>query len=99
MTTHNSYFGGSVQSLGFIVDKTDHTVGVIQPGEYEFDATQHEEVRVVIGDLVDLRDNKNYGPGQTLPQFDPGAKVRLACICVVVYVCRYSYAPFRKTSH
>ncbi|OGI68503.1 hypothetical protein A2738_01300 [Candidatus Nomurabacteria bacterium RIFCSPHIGHO2_01_FULL_42_15] len=95
MITYKSYLGGSVQSLGFFVGKVYHTVGVIEPGSPEFKTEQHEEIQVMIGDLVDLRDGKHYGPGHKLPPFAPLSKVCVSCTDVVVYVCRYSNTPFR----
>jgi uncharacterized protein YaiE (UPF0345 family) len=50
-TTHNVYFDGGVQSLGFEPDGPRATVGVIQPGEYHFDTGAPERMTVVAGTL------------------------------------------------
>jgi uncharacterized protein YaiE (UPF0345 family) len=50
-TTHNVYFDGGVQSLGFQPDGARATVGVIQPGGYHFDTDAPERMTVVAGTL------------------------------------------------
>lgn len=51
MTTHNTYFNGGVQSLGFERNGRRTTVGVIAPGEYRFDTKAPERMTVVSGEL------------------------------------------------
>jgi len=56
-TTHQTYFDGGVQSLGFQPEGPRATVGVIQPGEYHFDTAAPERMTVVAGTLdVRLRE-------------------------------------------
>jgi uncharacterized protein YaiE (UPF0345 family) len=55
-TTHNSYFDGGVQSLGFEPGGPRATVGVIQPGTYRFDTDAPERMQVVSGALEVLVD-------------------------------------------
>lgn len=50
-TTHNSYFDGGVQSLGFEPEGPRATVGVIQPGTYSFDTGAPERMTVLAGAL------------------------------------------------
>jgi uncharacterized protein YaiE (UPF0345 family) len=50
-TSHNTYFDGGVQSLGFEPDGPRATVGVIQPGTYQFDTGAPERMTVVAGSL------------------------------------------------
>jgi uncharacterized protein YaiE (UPF0345 family) len=50
-TTHNVYFDGGVQSLGFEPQGARATVGVIQPGTYRFDTDAPERMTVVAGAL------------------------------------------------
>jgi uncharacterized protein YaiE (UPF0345 family) len=50
-TTHNTYFDGGVQSLGFEPDGPRATVGVIQPGTFSFDTAAPERMTVVAGTL------------------------------------------------
>ncbi len=49
--SHNTYFDGAVQSLGF-VDGNRFTAGVMAPGEYHFGTDAPERVTVVHGELV-----------------------------------------------
>jgi purine/pyrimidine-nucleoside phosphorylase len=51
MLSHNTYFDGKVQSLGFARDGRRATVGVIAPGEYHFDTQAPERMTVVSGTL------------------------------------------------
>lgn len=51
MLKHNSYFDGSVQSLGFERNGLRATVGVIAPGEYRFDTAAAERMTVTSGTL------------------------------------------------
>jgi uncharacterized protein YaiE (UPF0345 family) len=50
-TSHNTYFDGGVQSLGFERVGQKATVGVIQPGAYQFDTGAPERMTVVSGEL------------------------------------------------
>jgi len=50
-TSHNTYFDGDVQSLGFEPDGARATVGVIQPGTFSFDTAAPERMTVVAGTL------------------------------------------------
>jgi len=52
MTTHNTYFGGAVQSLGFERNGRKQTVGVIAPGKHHFDTGGAERMTVVCGELL-----------------------------------------------
>ncbi len=51
MTTHNTYFGGKVQSLGFERNGRKATVGVVDAGEFHFDTGAPERMTVVSGEL------------------------------------------------
>lgn len=91
--THNVYFEGKVQSLGFTdAVGNDWTVGVLEPGEYEFDASRYEMVEVLQGVLKDHRTNKMHSAQSNpkLEHFSPGNTVHLSCKVVVVYRCLYA---------
>jgi uncharacterized protein YaiE (UPF0345 family) len=104
MANHNSYFEGKVQSIGFRYAGKDFTVGVIEPGNYEFDANRFELIRVILGSLTDERDAKIYKgivsslglSSGLMPEFAPGEKVKLSCTETVVYLCEYSDESFPK---
>ena len=48
---HNSYFDGKVQSLGLNTTEGYATVGVIEPGQYNFKTDAEERVQIVAGRL------------------------------------------------
>jgi purine/pyrimidine-nucleoside phosphorylase len=49
--SHNAYFDGGVQSLGFEHRGHRSTVGVIAPGTYHFDTDAPERMTVIVGEL------------------------------------------------
>lgn len=65
MLTHNTYFDGNVQSIGFSRHGFKATVGVIAPGEYRFNTGAAERMTVVSGQLMARIDGEwqAYGAG------------------------------------
>ena len=51
MLTHNTYFDGKVQSVGFERNGRKATVGVIAPGEFHFGTGAPERMTVTSGEL------------------------------------------------
>jgi hypothetical protein len=51
MLSHNTYFEGAVQSVGFERNGLKATVGVIAPGEFRFGTGAPERMTVVSGTL------------------------------------------------
>lgn len=51
MLTHNVYFEGKVQSVGFERNGRKQTVGVIDVGEFHFGTGSPERMTVVSGEL------------------------------------------------
>jgi uncharacterized protein YaiE (UPF0345 family) len=51
MLTHNAYFDGKVQSIGFTRNGLKATAGVIAPGEYHFGTKAAERMTVTSGQL------------------------------------------------
>jgi uncharacterized protein YaiE (UPF0345 family) len=51
MLTHNTYFEGKVQSIGFTRLGRRMTAGVVAPGEYHFGTDAPERMTVVSGEL------------------------------------------------
>jgi purine/pyrimidine-nucleoside phosphorylase len=51
MLTHNTYFDGKVQSIGFARNGARATVGVIASGEHHFGTRAAERMTVVSGTL------------------------------------------------
>jgi hypothetical protein len=48
---HNTYFDGRVQSLSFAHAAGEATVGVMEPGTYEFSTGAPERMQIVSGDI------------------------------------------------
>ncbi len=48
----NEYFDGQVASIGFQTETLPATVGVMAPGEYEFNTSDKETMTVVSGALT-----------------------------------------------
>ena len=54
MINVNEYFDGTVKSLAYESADGKSTIGVIEPGEYEFGTSSHETMVVVEGELQAL---------------------------------------------
>lgn len=48
----NEYFDGKVKSIAFQGEQLPATVGVMAPGEYQFDTSKHETMTVISGALT-----------------------------------------------
>jgi hypothetical protein len=48
----NQYFDGKVVSVGFKGEALPATVGVMAPGDYEFDTSKKETMTVVSGEMT-----------------------------------------------
>lgn len=46
---HNVYYDGKIQSLGFLSDKGEATVGVVEPGTYEMPTDCIEHITMLSG--------------------------------------------------
>lgn len=58
-TSHNIYFDGNVQSLGFENVTGRATVGVIAPGTYDFNTDAPERMTVIAGALEAIVDGES----------------------------------------
>lgn len=54
MINVNEYFEGAVKSLAYTTPQGRSTIGVIEPGEYEFGTSSHETMTVIEGTLEAL---------------------------------------------
>jgi len=64
--THNTYFDGKVQSIGFERNGRRATVGVIAPGNFHFGTQSPERMTIVSGELAVKPDGgewRNYPAG------------------------------------
>jgi purine/pyrimidine-nucleoside phosphorylase len=68
MINVNEYFNGQVKSLAYETSAGKSTIGVINPGEYEFSTSQEEIMTVIEGELtafLPLNQNwETFGKGQ-----------------------------------
>jgi uncharacterized protein YaiE (UPF0345 family) len=90
MLSHNRYFEGKVQSVGFERHGRRQTVGVIDVGEFHFDTASAERMTVVSGELhvrtVGASEWRTYAAGTTfeVPEkcgFDVRATAPSAYLC------------------
>ena len=61
----NEYLEGKVKSLGFELDGTQYTVGVMLPGEYSFDTEKEEHITVTIGGFEIHPPGAGWKPAKT----------------------------------
>jgi purine/pyrimidine-nucleoside phosphorylase len=86
---HNVYFGGAVQSLGFVHAGGAATVGVMDPGQYEFSTGLPEKVDIIAGGI------EAKMPGEDWRFFNAGesfnvpahSKFQVRLESAVAYVC------------
>ncbi|MFQ3620697.1 MAG: pyrimidine/purine nucleoside phosphorylase [Spirochaetales bacterium] len=61
--THNQYFNGKVQSLGFNGPEGPATVGVMEPGTYTFQTKAEERISIFTGTLkIKLPNSSDWQP-------------------------------------
>ena len=73
MLTHNSYFDGQVQSVGYERNGRRMTVGVIAAGEYHFGTEAPERMTVVSGEL-EVKDDTVWRAYPAGTSFEVAAK-------------------------
>ncbi len=92
MLNVNEYFAGKVKSIAFQTRTLPATVGVMEPGEYEFGTSKKETVTVVSGALtVKLpgRDDwQTFAPGETFV-VEADRKFQLEVAEETAYLCTY----------
>ncbi len=92
MLTHNSYFEGNVQSVGFERNGRKQTAGVVDVGEFHFGTAAAERMSVVSGELVVRLDGttewKTYAAGTS---FEVAAKsgFDVRATAPAAYVCEF----------
>lgn len=81
---HNVYFQG-FENIEFSDGKNDFSVGVIEPGTYNFTAERQETVQCLTG-LIEIN-NQAYAPGQSAviekgEAFTIGSKETSSYLCI-----------------
>ncbi len=88
----NEYFEGTVKSISFQEGKSNATVGVMAPGEYEFGTGKAEIMTVVSGELtVKLPTSSDWKSFPAGTKFDvPGnSKFQLKVSQDTAYLCQF----------
>ncbi|EJN6826568.1 hypothetical protein BOO30_12110 [Vibrio navarrensis] len=90
MIKENSYFAGTVKSLGFEQNGEDSSVGVMLPGNYTFGTDAPERMTVIKGSLVIKRAGEEtwstYNAGEAFEvagksSFDLQVEIATAYLC------------------
>jgi len=88
----NEYFNETVKSIAFSNLEGNATVGVMEPGEYEFGTSSTEYMTIVSGALTvllpDAKDWKTYANGETFI-VPPNVKFKLKVQEQTAYCCFY----------
>lgn len=92
MLETNEYFDGKVKSIGFQSATLPATVGVMEPGEYEFGTSQKETMTVVSGALTVMLPNatdwKTFQQGDNFI-VEANEKFQLKVDVATAYLCTY----------
>ncbi|MFD2163907.1 pyrimidine/purine nucleoside phosphorylase [Paradesertivirga mongoliensis] len=92
MINVNEYFNGTVKSLGYDSSEGKSTIGVIEPGEYEFGTSSHETMIVIEGELVALlpgqSDWKNYKNSESF-EVPANSSFKVKANSQTSYLCKY----------
>ncbi len=91
MINVNAYFQDTVKSLGYETNEGKSTVGVMEPGVYEFGTSTHETMIVIEGTLkatLPGEDEISYSAGQ---KFEVPANItfKVESIGQSSYLCKY----------
>lgn len=90
--TENQYFDGNVKSLGYTTAEGKSTIGVINPGEYEFGTAQKEIMHIIEGSLSVLLPNSNewqiFNPGSSF-EVPANSAFKVKAGSPVAYLCQY----------
>jgi len=88
----NEYFEGRVKSIGFQTATLPATVGVMEPGDYEFGTSKKETMTVVSGELVvklpGARDWQTFVAGSHFV-VEADRKFQLKVAVATAYLCTY----------
>ncbi|MCB9425755.1 MAG: pyrimidine/purine nucleoside phosphorylase [Flavobacteriales bacterium] len=92
MIAINEYFDGNVKSLGYQTAIGKSTLGVMEPGAYEFGTSQHETMIVIEGEMtVKLPGSEDWGvykAGQSY-EIDANQKFQVKVDVQTSYLCQY----------
>lgn len=92
MISTNEYFNSTVKSLGYTSAIGKSSVGVMEPGEYEFGTSTHETMIVIEGELIAQLPNqtewKSYKAGEKF-EIEAKTSFKVKAIGQTSYLCQY----------
>lgn len=92
MITENQYFDGNVKSLGYQTAEGKSTIGIINPGEYEFGTAAKEIMNVIEGELIALLPHQTeweaFGAG-TFFEVEANSSFKVKTTKQTAYLCQY----------
>lgn len=92
MITINEYFEGNVKSLGYKSTNGKSTIGVMEPGEYEFGTSTHETMQVIEGEMTvklpGVSDWNIYKAGDFY-EINANEKFQVKTTVQTAYLCQY----------
>ncbi|MFC1510617.1 pyrimidine/purine nucleoside phosphorylase [Candidatus Omnitrophota bacterium] len=92
MVEVNEYFEGKVKSFELETPEGKKTVGVMEPGEYEFDVTAKEVMTVVTGELMvffaEDKEWDSFGPGSSF-DVPENSVLQVKAETPTAYLCEY----------
>lgn len=92
MVEVNEYFEGNVKSLVVNSSKGKRTIGVMAPGEYEFDTDKKETMTVISGEFsvyfADEDDWEEFGEGSSF-DVPANSKLKVKVAQDTAYLCEY----------
>lgn len=92
MLTVNEYFDGKVKSIALQTDTLPATIGVMEPGDYEFGTNQKEVMTVVSGSMDALLPGKSewqtFAKGTSF-EIEANVKFQVRLAGQTAYFCTY----------
>lgn len=91
MVKVNEYFDGKVKSLAMVCENGLATVGVMEPGVYEFGTSSEEIMQIIEGEMnVTLSDNTKqvYHKGQSF-KVPANTRFQVEVSKDTAYICYY----------
>lgn len=92
MISINEYFNGNVKSLGYATANGKSTLGVMNPGDYEFGTSTHETMIVVEGEMTiklpEASEWVTYKAGEAY-EIEANKKFQVKVSIQTSYLCQY----------
>lgn len=92
MISVNEYFEGNVKSIGYTTAIGNSTLGVMNPGSYEFGTSKHETMSVIEGEMTVLLPEASewvtYKAGEAY-EIDANKKFQVKVSVQTSYLCQY----------